>query len=102
AEDGIRDFHVTGVQTCALPILIFNLIKREVVGRYRGSVMGLLWSFFNPVFMLVVYTFVFSVVFRARWLGGSDSKVEFALVLFTEIGRASSRESELRSLLQGY
>lgn len=63
--------------------LIFNLIKREVVGRYRGSVMGLLWSFFNPVFMLVVYTFVFSVVFRARWLGGSDSKVEFALVLFT-------------------
>ena len=45
--------------------------------------MGLLWSFFNPVFMLVVYTFVFSVVFRARWLGGSDSKVEFALVLFT-------------------
>lgn len=63
--------------------LIFNLIKREVVGRYRGSVMGLLWSFFNPVFMLVVYTFMFSVVFRARWLGGSDSKVEFALVLFT-------------------
>ena len=62
--------------------LIFNLIKREVVGRYRGSVMGLLWSFFNPVFMLVVYTFMFSVVFRARWLGGSDSKVEFALVLF--------------------
>ena len=46
--------------------LIFNLIKREVIGRYRGSVMGLLWSFFNPVFMLVVYTFVFSVVFRAR------------------------------------
>jgi len=63
--------------------LIYNLIKREVVGRYRGSMMGLLWSFFNPVFMLIVYTFVFSVVFRARWQGGSDSKVEFALVLFT-------------------
>jgi lipopolysaccharide transport system permease protein len=63
--------------------LIFNLIKRDVVGRYRGSVMGLLWSFFNPVFMLIVYTFVFSVVFKARWMGGSDSKVEFALVLFT-------------------
>lgn len=63
--------------------LIFNLVKREVVGRYRGSVMGLLWSFFNPVFMLIVYTFVFSVVFKARWMGGSDSKVEFALVLFT-------------------
>lgn len=63
--------------------LIVNLIKREVVGRYRGSVMGLLWSFFNPVFMLLVYTYVFSVVFKARWLGGSNSKVEFALVLFT-------------------
>jgi lipopolysaccharide transport system permease protein len=45
--------------------------------------MGLLWSFFNPVLMLAVYTFVFSVVFRARWAGGSDSKTEFALVLFS-------------------
>lgn len=63
--------------------LILNLIKREVMGRYRGSAMGLLWSFFNPVFMLTIYTFVFSVVFKARWVGGSDSKVEFALVLFT-------------------
>lgn len=62
--------------------LIYSLAKREVVGRYRGSVMGLLWSFFNPVLMLAVYTFVFSVVFRARWAGGSDSKTEFALILF--------------------
>jgi lipopolysaccharide transport system permease protein len=58
------------------------LIQREVVGRYRGSFMGILWSFFNPVFMLVIYTFVFSVVFKARWNAGSDSKTEFALVLF--------------------
>jgi len=58
------------------------LIKREVIGRYRGSVLGILWSFFNPVFMLAVYTFVFSVVFKARWNAGSDSKTEFALVLF--------------------
>lgn len=63
--------------------LIASLMTREVVGRYRGSVMGLLWSFFNPLLMLAVYTFVFSVVFNARWLGGSDSRVEFALVLFT-------------------
>jgi lipopolysaccharide transport system permease protein len=62
--------------------LIYNLIKREVIGRYRGSVMGLLWSFFNPVLMLIVYTFVFSVVFKARWAGGTDSRTEFALVLF--------------------
>lgn len=62
--------------------LIQSFVKREVVGRYRGSMMGLLWSFFNPVFMLLVYTFVFSVVFKARWGGSSDSKTEFALVLF--------------------
>ncbi|MDV6345114.1 ABC transporter permease [Nitrosomonas sp. Is37] len=62
--------------------LIYNLIKREVIGRYRGSVMGLLWSFFNPILMLTVYTFIFSVVFKARWAGGTESRTEFALVLF--------------------
>ena len=45
--------------------------------------LGLLWSFLNPVLMLCVYTFVFSVVFQARWSDGSDSKTEFALVLFS-------------------
>lgn len=62
--------------------LIWASTKREVLGRYRGSTFGLLWSFFNPVFMLVIYTFVFSVVFKARWSGGGESKTEFALVLF--------------------
>jgi lipopolysaccharide transport system permease protein len=62
--------------------LIKTSAKREVHGRYRGSVMGILWSFFNPVFMLAVYTFVFSEVFKARWSGGGESKAEFALVLF--------------------
>lgn len=62
--------------------LIKASAKREVLGRYRGSVLGLLWSFFNPVLMLVVYTFVFGVVFKARWNGGTESKTEFALVLF--------------------
>lgn len=62
--------------------LIKASAKREVLGRYRGSTMGLLWSFFNPLFMLAVYTFVFSEVFKARWSAGSESKSEFALVLF--------------------
>ena len=61
--------------------LIGQMTKREVVGRYKGSVMGLAWSFFNPVFMLVVYTFVFSVIFKSRW-GGDDSRTLFAVVLF--------------------
>ncbi|UOB07489.1 ABC transporter permease [[Acidovorax] ebreus] len=62
--------------------LIKASAKREVLGRYRGSFLGLLWSFFNPLFMLAVYTFFFSVIFQARWGGGSGSKTEFALVLF--------------------
>lgn len=61
--------------------LIKAFAKREVLGRYRGSVMGILWSLFNPLFMLAIYTFVFSVVFNARW-GSSGSKTEFALMLF--------------------
>src|SRR4030066_1425481 len=62
--------------------LIAQMIRREVVGRYRGSVMGLLWSFLNPGFMLTVYSFVFSVVFKARWSGGGESKTQFAVILF--------------------
>jgi lipopolysaccharide transport system permease protein len=63
--------------------LIWQMTRREVVGRYKGSVMGLAWSFLNPVFMLVVYTFVFSVVFKARWgVGGDETKTQFAVVLF--------------------
>lgn len=62
--------------------LIAQMTRREVVGRYKGSVMGLLWSFLNPLFMLVVYSFVFSVVFKARWSGGGESQTQFAVILF--------------------
>jgi len=62
--------------------LIAQMTRREVVGRYKGSIMGLLWSFLNPVFMLMVYSFVFSVVFKARWSGSEESQTQFAVVLF--------------------
>ncbi|HHQ4620571.1 TPA: ABC transporter permease [Aeromonas veronii] len=62
--------------------LIFTLVRREVAARYRGAMLGNLWALFTPLFMLAVYTFIFSVVFKARWSGGSDSRSEFALVLF--------------------
>ncbi len=60
------------------------LVKREVIGRYRGSIMGMAWSLFNPLLMLAIYTFVFSVVFKARWGtgGGEESKADFAILLF--------------------
>jgi lipopolysaccharide transport system permease protein len=62
--------------------LIIQMTKREIIGRYRGSMFGIAWSFFNPLIMLAVYTIVFSTVFQAKWGVGSDSKTEFALVLF--------------------
>jgi lipopolysaccharide transport system permease protein len=62
--------------------LALTLIKREISSRYRGSMLGIFWSLFNPIFMLFIYTFVFSVVFKARWNQGGDSKTEFAFVLF--------------------
>jgi len=64
--------------------LIVQLTKRDVIGRYKGSVMGLAWSFFNPIFMLSVYTFVFSAVFKSRWgnAGSNESRTQFAVVLF--------------------
>jgi len=64
--------------------LIYVLIRREIIGRYKGSMLGILWSFFTPAFMLVVYTFVF----KARWSGGSESKSEF--VRTTTGNRAST------------
>jgi lipopolysaccharide transport system permease protein len=62
--------------------LISQMTTREVIGRYRGSVMGLTWSFFNPILMLAVYTFVFSEIFKARWAGVETGKGGFAVLLF--------------------
>jgi len=66
--------------------LIAQMVRREVVGRYRGSMFGLAWSFFNPIVMLAIYTFVFSEVFKMRWgVGEDESKAQFAVVLFAGI-----------------
>jgi lipopolysaccharide transport system permease protein len=62
--------------------LMRELVLREVSARYKGSALGVLWSFMTPLFMMAVYTFVFSVVFKARWSTESQSRTEFALVLF--------------------
>jgi lipopolysaccharide transport system permease protein len=64
--------------------LIWQMTQREIAARYRGSVIGLAWSFINPLLMLMVYTFVFSVVFKARWgTTGNESRADFAIILFT-------------------
>jgi len=67
--------------------LIFQLARREVTSRYKGSVLGMAWTLFTPIFMLAVYTFVFSEIFKSRWGGaaggGNESRSLFALILFT-------------------
>ncbi|EKF6711879.1 ABC transporter permease [Vibrio cholerae] len=63
--------------------LLGSLIARDIRSRYKGSVLGLVWAILTPMMMLIVYTFVFSVVFKARWHGGSGSQKEFALLLFS-------------------
>lgn len=63
--------------------LIFQLTKRDVLSRYRGSILGPIWMLLSPFLMLLVYTFVFSVVFQARWDIDLDSRSSFALMLFT-------------------
>lgn len=62
--------------------LVWQMAKRDVIGRYRGSFIGLLWSFFNPLLMLAIYTFVFGVIFKSRWSGQTGGHVEFAVILF--------------------
>ncbi|MDV6346201.1 ABC transporter permease [Nitrosomonas sp. Is35] len=64
------------------------MTKREVISRYRGSFLGLLWTFINPILMLSIYTFVFSVVFKVRLDSHNSSVIHddefaFALLLFT-------------------
>ena len=63
--------------------LWWRLTEREVLGRYRGSALGIGWSFITPLAMLAVYTFVFSQVFKARW-GGLEQAgpLGFAVNLF--------------------
>ena len=69
--------------------IAWQMSRRAVLQRYRGSLLGVAWAFLTPVFMLVVYTFIFTKVFTVRWgqevgdgtVGGMGT-FEFAIVLF--------------------
>lgn len=62
--------------------LVWQLSKREVSLRYSGSFLGVIWSFINPLMMLIVYSFVFGTVFSARWHGVDGDNSSFALLMF--------------------
>ena len=61
--------------------LIQTLVVRELKARYRGSVLGYLWSFINPLLLLLIYAFVFTIVIR-----NDDPRAQpYALFMFCGI-----------------
>lgn len=83
--------------------LLKELVKRDISGRYKDSMMGGVWAFVAPLIMLAVYTFVFSMVFQARWGDSGTSKTAFALNLFIGIilhGVLAESMSRAPSLMQ--
>lgn len=58
--------------------LIRVMVRRDILGRYRGSFGGAFWTIINPLLLMLTYFFVFGVVLRSR-LGGDASRTSFAL-----------------------
>jgi lipopolysaccharide transport system permease protein len=81
--------------------IVLQIARRDMIERYRGSIFGLLWSLFNPILMLLVYTFVFSVVFRVKWPGSDGGSLEFGvnsfvgMIVFSLFSESLSRAPSL-------
>jgi lipopolysaccharide transport system permease protein len=58
--------------------MIAQFALRELTARNKGTLLGLAWTFLHPLLMLAVYTFVFAVVWQARW-GDADASANHAL-----------------------
>ncbi|WP_321491133.1 ABC transporter permease [uncultured Hyphomonas sp.] len=63
--------------------LIGRLARREIEGRYRGSMFGLLWAVFTPILMVCTYAFVFTYIFRPRWEVQEGVEANFVLLLYS-------------------
>ena len=46
-------------------LMIYSLVKRDLRGKYKGSVLGFMWTFVNPLLQLLVYNMVFSIIMKA-------------------------------------
>src|SRR5437762_8265819 len=64
--------------------LIFSLARRELVARYKGSVLGILWALLTPVVTIAIFTVIFAGMFGARF-GASGSQLDYAIYLFCGI-----------------
>jgi lipopolysaccharide transport system permease protein len=61
--------------------LLGQLIKRDVLLRYRGAMFGVAWMFLSPLIMLAIFAFIFGQIFQARWPQQSDT-LPFWLLLY--------------------
>lgn len=86
--------------------LAWPLAKRDLMARYRGSVVGVLWALLAPLAMVAIYALVFQGVFQARWAGsagtgGMSSGVDYAarlfagLMVFSAVAEVASRATRL-------
>jgi len=64
-------------------VLIFRLARREIAARYQGSALGAMWLVIAPLLQLLIYTFVFSIVFKAKWDLPVEGRLVFAVVFFS-------------------
>ena len=84
-----RFWNIFNLHSCLKQIwqnrsLLKQMIKRLIAAKYQGSTLGILWNVIHPLMMLTIYTYVFSVVFKAKWGAHNvaDSKGAFAIILF--------------------
>lgn len=87
-------------------VLIQNLVGRELKARYRGTVLGFLWSFVNPLLLMTVYTVVFGFIIKPRDPAFNNNPIIYALYLFCGVlpwtwFSSSSIESANILMIQG-
>lgn len=106
---GIANFRFPGLTApleCLVRFrsLVWQMVRKEILTRYRGSLLGVLWSLVTPLLFLAMYTFAFGLVLEARWGAGGQSRAEFAVILFAGLvvfwlkdeGDAWARRTEIR------
>ena len=89
---------------CCHRYLLGQLVKRDVLLRYRGAMFGVLWIFLSPLLMLSIFAFVFGHIFQARWPLQPDGLpfwliLYIGLIVFNIFAEAVSRSP---SAVRGY